>query len=243
MGRHRGRSLAQRMALTVAVAALVGLASAAGNVAGSLAASRNGTATASFPNAHTMILRWEGICPIPVGSNPSFHYWYVDVLLTHADGASTGSGPLYAPTGSTQASGGGPVTLSPDPPGAKRDTVHWVVRVHCNGIVVVIGHGTVEVTAQGVSPSGGDQGGGGSGAGGGNSGTSGGGGGVVCRVPALVGRKLAAAKLAITAAHCRVGKVTRIHAAGAKKGRVLSQSPQAGKIKPAGTKVRLAVAK
>jgi beta-lactam-binding protein with PASTA domain len=55
----------------------------------------------------------------------------------------------------------------------------------------------------------------------------------------VLGDTLAAAKAAIIAAHCKLGKVTRQPAAAAKLGLVLSQKPRAGTSRPAGTKVKL----
>jgi hypothetical protein len=65
---------------------------------------------------------------------------------------------------------------------------------------------------------------------------------VECIVPALKGRKLAAAKSAIRAAHCKVGKVTKKKSAG-KAGRVLSQRPTPGTRRAPGSKVALVVSK
>ena len=47
-----------------------------------------------------------------------------------------------------------------------------------------------------------------------------------CVVPNVKGKTLAAAKRAITAAHCAVGKVTRSTSRTIKKGRVISQKPK-----------------
>jgi hypothetical protein len=66
---------------------------------------------------------------------------------------------------------------------------------------------------------------------------------VQCVVPKVVGLKLAKAKTKIKKAHCRVGKVTRKHSSKKKRGRVIKQSPKAGKHLPAGTKVKLTVGK
>jgi hypothetical protein len=59
-----------------------------------------------------------------------------------------------------------------------------------------------------------------------------------CHVPAVVGKTLAKAKTKIRAAHCSVGKVTRIRSKK-KKGNVVKQSPAARKVLPAGSKVKL----
>jgi uncharacterized membrane protein YgcG len=228
----------RRAALALASVAVVGLALAAPDA---LAVGAGGT-KASLPNPHELTLDWHAQCPIPKGSNPSFHYWYVDIVLTHADGATQGSGPIEAASGSTQLSGVNSFALAIDPQGASRDTIHWVVTAHCNGMDLVIGKGSVDLTPQGASSPGDDGGGsGGSGSGGGGSSGTGGGGGsaVVCTVPRVLGDTLAAAKAAIIAAHCKLGKVTRQPAAAAKLGLVLSQKPRAGTSRPAGTKVKL----
>jgi len=82
------------------------------------------------------------------------------------------------------------------------------------------------------------------GAGSGGGGTGGGGGSAsVCHVPKVVGKKLAAAKKAITRAGCKVGKVSKKHSAKSKRGKVLSEKPKAGASVPAGTAVKLAVGK
>jgi PASTA domain len=62
---------------------------------------------------------------------------------------------------------------------------------------------------------------------------------VRCRVPRVVGLTLARAKTRIRRANCRVGRVRRVRRG--RPGRVLSQSPRAGTIKPRGFAVRLVV--
>jgi beta-lactam-binding protein with PASTA domain len=62
-------------------------------------------------------------------------------------------------------------------------------------------------------------------------------------VPNVVGLKLAKAKAKIRKRHCRVGKITRKTSSLAKKGRVLSQKPKAGKTLRAGARVNLKVGK
>jgi uncharacterized delta-60 repeat protein len=64
-----------------------------------------------------------------------------------------------------------------------------------------------------------------------------------CVVPKLKGRKLAAAKNLIKAKQCAVGKVKKKFSKKVKKGRVISQSPAAGKKVAAATKVNLGVSK
>ena len=73
------------------------------------------------------------------------------------------------------------------------------------------------------------------------SGGNGGGNKTACHVPKLKGKKLAAAKGAIRAAGCAVGKVTRKPSSPKHKGRVISQRPPAGTSGPTGTKVKLVV--
>ena len=60
-----------------------------------------------------------------------------------------------------------------------------------------------------------------------------------CRVPRVVGLRLAHARLHIRRAHCSVGRVRR--APSRRVNRVLAQSPRAGARRPAGTAVRLLV--
>jgi beta-lactam-binding protein with PASTA domain len=51
---------------------------------------------------------------------------------------------------------------------------------------------------------------------------------VDCVVPNVKGKTLAAARSAIRAAHCQLGKVTHAHSKTVKKGRVISQKPRKG---------------
>lgn len=64
-----------------------------------------------------------------------------------------------------------------------------------------------------------------------------------CKVPKVMGRKLAAAKAAIRHGHCGVGKITRAFSTKVKRGRVISTKPRAGSKHPRGTKVKLTVSK
>ena len=64
-----------------------------------------------------------------------------------------------------------------------------------------------------------------------------------CRVPNVVGRKLSAARSAIASAQCKVGQVRRRVSRRVKLGRVVSQSPKAGKRLPAKGKVNLVVSR
>jgi len=58
-----------------------------------------------------------------------------------------------------------------------------------------------------------------------------------------VGKTLGAAKTRIKRAHCRVGKITRKHSSARKKGKVIGQSPRAGRRLANGAKVNLVVGK
>jgi cytochrome c551/c552 len=63
-----------------------------------------------------------------------------------------------------------------------------------------------------------------------------------CIVPKVVGKPLSAAKKRLTAAHCGVGKITKVYSK-VKKGRVAAQSPRPGKHLKAGARVALRVSK
>jgi IPT/TIG domain/PASTA domain len=58
-----------------------------------------------------------------------------------------------------------------------------------------------------------------------------------CTVPKLTAKKLKAAKKGLTKADCKLGKLTKKKGATAKTGKVVKQSPKAGKVLPAGSKV------
>lgn len=64
-----------------------------------------------------------------------------------------------------------------------------------------------------------------------------------CVVPNVVGKKLGAATRAIVRAHCKVGTIARSRAAARKKGKVLRQSPAAGRHLRNGSKVSLTLGK
>ncbi len=64
-----------------------------------------------------------------------------------------------------------------------------------------------------------------------------------CKVPNVRGKKLAVAKASIRRARCVAGKVTRKLSKRIRKGRVISQSPRAGRTVPSGGKVSLVVSK
>src|SRR5436190_15597443 len=62
-----------------------------------------------------------------------------------------------------------------------------------------------------------------------------------CLVPKVTGKTLAAAKRAIKAHNCRVGKITRAFSTKVKSGRVISQTPKARQRLEHGAKVNLVV--
>jgi hypothetical protein len=64
-----------------------------------------------------------------------------------------------------------------------------------------------------------------------------------CVVPNVKGKKLAAAKSAIKSHHCSVGKITKVKSSPSHRGKVISQSPKAGKHLKHGAKVALKVGK
>jgi beta-lactam-binding protein with PASTA domain len=61
-------------------------------------------------------------------------------------------------------------------------------------------------------------------------------------VPRVLGKRLAAARRSIRAAHCSLGRVRRTSSPKS-AGRVIAQSPRPGVRKAAGTKVKLVVSK
>jgi len=63
-----------------------------------------------------------------------------------------------------------------------------------------------------------------------------------CKVPKVIGHKLAAARRTITRAHCKVGKVKHAYSK-VKKGRVSGEKPKPGTHHAAGAKVNLTVSK
>jgi beta-lactam-binding protein with PASTA domain len=64
-----------------------------------------------------------------------------------------------------------------------------------------------------------------------------------CVVPNVIGKFLPKAKARIAKAHCRVGTVRKKPSSLKKKGRVLAQTPRAGKKLTIGAKVNLTVGK
>jgi hypothetical protein len=66
---------------------------------------------------------------------------------------------------------------------------------------------------------------------------------VRCVVPNVKGKTLAAAKRKIAAGHCRTGTVRKAKSKTVPKGKVISQSPRAGKRLAKGSKVNLVVSR
>jgi hypothetical protein len=66
---------------------------------------------------------------------------------------------------------------------------------------------------------------------------------VACVVPMIKGKGLGAAKRAIKTNHCGVGKIRRAYSARVKRGRVISQTPGAGRQLKRGAKVNIVVSK
>jgi len=62
-------------------------------------------------------------------------------------------------------------------------------------------------------------------------------------VPGLVGLALAKARTKVVGAHCRVGKLTKKASSAKKKGKVIGQSPKAGKRLQNGARVSLTIGK
>ena len=66
---------------------------------------------------------------------------------------------------------------------------------------------------------------------------------VVCVVPRLKGKPLAAAKIAIRKHHCAVGKITRVNVPKRLRNHVLSQHPRPGRHLRRGSKIALKIGK
>jgi hypothetical protein len=64
-----------------------------------------------------------------------------------------------------------------------------------------------------------------------------------CRVPKVVGKRVAAAKSTIARRHCRAGKVGYAYSRKRKRGIVISQSRRPGKVLPARAKINLVVSR
>jgi hypothetical protein len=64
-----------------------------------------------------------------------------------------------------------------------------------------------------------------------------------CVVPYLVGLRVSSARAALARSHCSLGRVTKKHVRGTRRGRVTSQHPASGHAEPNGFAVSLVVAK
>jgi hypothetical protein len=64
-----------------------------------------------------------------------------------------------------------------------------------------------------------------------------------CKVPKVVGKRLAAAKRTIAKRHCSTGKVRSMYSRTRKRGIVISQSRRPGRIVSAGSKINLVVSR
>jgi hypothetical protein len=64
-----------------------------------------------------------------------------------------------------------------------------------------------------------------------------------CRVPKVVGKRVASASRSIAKRHCRTGKVRHSYSRKHKKGVVISQSRRPGKVLPARSKINLIVSR
>jgi serine/threonine-protein kinase len=65
---------------------------------------------------------------------------------------------------------------------------------------------------------------------------------VQCHVPTVTGRALALARGRIKKAHCAVGSIRHAHSKK-RKGIVIAQRPQAGRMLPKGARVNLVVSR
>jgi alpha-tubulin suppressor-like RCC1 family protein len=66
---------------------------------------------------------------------------------------------------------------------------------------------------------------------------------LTCKVPKVVGMRVAAARRAIAKRHCSTGRVTNAYSRKARKGVVISQSRRPGKVLPARSKINLIVSR
>lgn len=64
-----------------------------------------------------------------------------------------------------------------------------------------------------------------------------------CRVPKVVGKRVALARRMIARRHCRTGKVRYAYSRGRKKGIVIAQSRRPGRVLPARSKISLVVSR
>ena len=64
-----------------------------------------------------------------------------------------------------------------------------------------------------------------------------------CKVPKLKGKTLAQTKTALTRANCKLGRVTKAYSSKVRKGKVVKQSPAAGRTLAKGAKVNVTLSK
>jgi hypothetical protein len=65
----------------------------------------------------------------------------------------------------------------------------------------------------------------------------------LCNVQDVKGMTVGAAKRTLARANCRVGKIRRAYSRAVKRGRVISQKPAFGAVRPGGAKVNLVVSR
>jgi hypothetical protein len=63
-----------------------------------------------------------------------------------------------------------------------------------------------------------------------------------CYVPWVFAEHVAAARKLLSTAHCRLGTITKVYSK-AKRGRIIGERPQAGRLLKAGAKIALKVSK
>jgi hypothetical protein len=63
----------------------------------------------------------------------------------------------------------------------------------------------------------------------------------LCSVPKVIGKTLAAAKLAMVRGHCRTGTVSAAPSREAAKGRIIAQSRRPGRVLPFNTRINLVI--
>jgi alpha-tubulin suppressor-like RCC1 family protein len=66
---------------------------------------------------------------------------------------------------------------------------------------------------------------------------------LACKVPNVVGMRIAAAKRTIAKRHCSTGRVTTAYSRTGKKGVVLSQSRRPGRVLPARSRINLVISR
>lgn len=174
------------------------------------------TFTANTVVTHTLAVQKAGSGAGTVGSNPT--------------GLDCGSTCTHTYNASAS------VTLTATPaPGST--FVGWS-GAGCSGTGTCIVPMSADTTVTATFATSSSGGGGGGGGGGGSTG-----GGASCKVPKVTGHTLAAARRAIAKAHCKVGRVKKVHSTKKRRGKVVSERPGAGKKLRAGAKVNLTVGK